>query len=126
MSIDVVKVVNEEELVQHILISDEATFHTCETVTDIIVIYGQMNNRVQSQGGNEILPKVNVWLDMRMDKMYGLCLQKTQSIAHVILICCNCFCIPSWYKMVLLTLLCFNRMAHIPILHLSIESTSMK
>lgn len=71
MCFDLLEAANNEDLMQNILFSDEATFHICGNVH-------KHNCRIWAdQQPNAILewqrdtPKVNVWLGMTANKIYG-------------------------------------------------------
>lgn len=68
---DLLEAVDEENLMNHVMFSDEATFHVCGVVN-------RHNCRIWSEEQpNEFTewqrdsPKVNVWLGLMKDKIYG-------------------------------------------------------
>ena len=68
---DLIEAVNNEHLLAHVLFSDEATFHTCGLVN-------RHNSRIWADEQPHIAmelerntPKVNVWLDLTQQRIYG-------------------------------------------------------
>ena len=63
--------VRNENLMQHVLFSDEATFHTCGHVNshNCLIWVDEQPNALQEWERDS--PKVNVWMGITKSKVYG-------------------------------------------------------
>lgn len=71
MCYDLLDAVRNENLMQHVLFSDEATFHTCGHVNrhNCRIWADEQPNAVQQWERDS--PKVNVWMGITKSKLYG-------------------------------------------------------
>ena len=68
---DLLEAVERDNLMQHILFSDEVTFHTCGTVNrhNCRIWANEQPNALQEW--QQDTPKVNVWMGFTRSKIYG-------------------------------------------------------
>ena len=68
---DLLDAVRNENLMQHVLFNDEATFHTCGHVNRHICHIWADEQRNALQEWERDLTKVNVWMGITKSKVYG-------------------------------------------------------